>query len=209
MSEQLQVTRRATRGKRQARKARAQGQIPAVLYGHGKEVISVSVSADEVAAALRHGARVVKLSGEVADEAMISQVQWDAMGTEVLHLDLIRVEAGDSVHVSVPVVLRGDAPGAHHGGVVQHLLHEVRIDCPVTLLPESLVVSINKLDIHQAITAQQLALPAGAQLLVDPTAIVVQCVPPVDDEAEAAAAGETAEPEVIGRKAKEEEESEE
>ena len=129
MSETLQVTRRETRGKRNARRQRAAGAIPAILYGHGEESISLTLKATEINAAIRHGSRVVDLAGDVADQVLIREVQWDTFGTDVLHVDLTRVAADETITVNVPMELRGVAPGTKEGGVVEHLVNEVEIDC--------------------------------------------------------------------------------
>jgi large subunit ribosomal protein L25 len=204
MAEKLHVRRRETRGSRSAKRLRASGSIPAILYGHGGASISLSVPADEMAAAVRHGAQLVELTGDVQQSALIRETQWDAFGMELLHVDFARVEAGESVETTVSVELRGDAPGGREGGIVTHHLHEVQIECPVTQIPDKITLNINELGLGESVHAQELSLPSGAKLLTDPSAVVVHCsVPaaPVEEEAPA----EPAEPEVIGRKPTEEE----
>jgi large subunit ribosomal protein L25 len=203
----VHVQVREARGTRLARRLRANGQVPAVLYGHGEETVSLVVPKNELEALLRHGGRVVELQGAVSGSALLRDVQWDPFGVEVLHLDLARVRRGETVEMTIPVELRGDAPGTHEGGVVEHLLHELEIRCPVTELPERIRVNINHLELGQHITVAELDLPPQVEPLSEPTAIVVQCVQPKEVE-EVEAVAETAEPEVIGRKETEEEESE-
>jgi large subunit ribosomal protein L25 len=112
--------------------------------------------------------------------------------------------------MSVAVVLRGEAPGAKTGGVVEHVLHEVEIECPVTSLPDRLEININHLALGDSIFAREIPLPEGARLLIDEDLLVVHCVEVkgVDLE-EVAGAPEAGEPEVIGRKAEADEEEEE
>jgi large subunit ribosomal protein L25 len=148
----------------------------------------------------------VELQGAVSGNALIRDVQWDPFGADVLHLDLTRVARGETVEMMIPVELRGDAPGTHEGGVVEHLLHEVEIRCPVAALPERIRVNINHLELGQHITVAELDVSSDVQVLNEPTAIVVQCVTP-KEEVEVEAVAESAEPEVIGRKESEEEES--
>ena len=100
MAEVLNVQLRETRGKRNARRDRLAGQLPAVLYGHGKETLSLLLSADEFQAAMRHGARLVKLTGAVEEQAFIRQLQWDTWGTHVLHVDFTRVSEHEKVRVA-------------------------------------------------------------------------------------------------------------
>ena len=192
-----------------ARRLRRRGEVPAVLYGHGGNAVSLSVPSDALKAVIRHGSRVVALTGAVNEQALLSELQWDVYGTEVLHLDLVRVVEGEKVHLHIAVELRGEAPGAKEGGAVELVMHEIEIDCPVMSIPEKLVVSIRELQLEQHIAAGDIRLPEGATLLTDPEAVVVTCHRVVDQEVEEVPTGETAEPELIGRKPAEEGEEEE
>jgi large subunit ribosomal protein L25 len=207
-AEVLNVVLREEVGTNRARRLRAEGKVPAVVYGHGEETVNISVPAEEIQAAIRHGSHLVQLKGAVKQNALISDVQWDPFGVDVLHIDFTRVVAGETVEVTVPVELRGEAPGAREGGILNHVVHEVTVECPVSAIPDKIEVNINEMHLGNAVSLGELALPAGAKLVGDPEELVVQCIEPmVVAEEEEAAAGETAEPEVIGRK--EEEEGEE
>jgi large subunit ribosomal protein L25 len=208
MAEALNVTKRESRGKREAKRLRQAGSIPAILYGHGEANQSLAVVADEMASVVRHGGRVVELKGAVNEKAFIRALQWDVYGTDVLHVDFARVSEHERVEVKVKVELRGEAPGVKDGGAVEHIVHEIEIDCEALSIPEKIDVSIRELKIGDSITAGEVKLPEGAKLLSDPDDVIVHCVVHREEE-EAAAGGEAAEPEVIGRKAGEEEEGEE
>ena len=205
MAETLSVKIRESRGTSRARRQRAGGEIPAVLYGHGKESVSLTVPRDQVVAVVRHGGHLVQLAGDLSDTALVRDVQWDAFGVDVLHLDLARVEAGEKVRLNIAVELKGSAKGLKEGGVVIHVRHEVQIDCPVVSIPDRLIVNINNLALGESITAGQAELPEGATMLTDHDAIIVQCTSPLAELESETPAGE-AEPEVVGRKAKEGEE---
>jgi large subunit ribosomal protein L25 len=183
--------------------------LPAVLYGHGKETLSLLLSAEEFQAALRHGARLVKLAGAVDEQAFVRQLQWDTWGSNVLHVDFTRVSEHERVRVRVALELRGEAPGLKAGGVVKQQIHDVEIECEATALPDRLYVNVNQLEMGSSIAVGQLELPAGLQVFGDPEAVVVECVEPVEEVEEAAAAAGEVEPEVIGRKKEEGEEEEE
>ncbi len=204
MAETLEVARRDQTGKRRMRRMRAGGDIPAVLYGHGQENITLSIPAEQLAAAIRHGARMVDLTGAVSESALIRDIQWDTFATDVLHVDLTRVDKSELVEVTLAIELRGVAPGIRAGGVVQQPLHEVEIECPAGSIPENIEVNINHLELDQAIHARELELPEKAKLLTPEEQIVVQCVMPTVVEEEEAVPGEGAEPEVIGKAAEEE-----
>jgi large subunit ribosomal protein L25 len=203
MAEALNVEVRESRGSRESRRMRKNGKIPAVLYGHGEATVSLSVGHDDLAAALRHHSRLVELKGGVNESALIRELQWDPFGIDVLHIDFARVSADERIEVQVSVELRGTAPGAAEGGVIEHLLHEVTVECLATAIPDRIQVKMGSLNKGQAITVGQLELPEGVKMLSDPEDIVVQCVE-AQVEAEPELHGETAEPEVIGRKPEEE-----
>lgn len=204
----LNVQRRETRGKRNARRQRQAGTLPAVLYGHGQETIPLSLAAEELESAIRHGHRLVSLTGAVNEQAFVRQLQWDVWGKGILHVDFTRVSAHEKVRVQVTVELRGEAPGLKQGGVIKQSVHQVSIECEVTSLPEKLHVNVNQLALGQSITIADLELPPTVRVLMEPETVVVECHEPIEVAEEAAGPGETAEPEVIGRK-KEEEETEE
>jgi len=208
MAEVLNVHLRDSRGKRNARRLRQAGMIPAVLYGHGEETVALAVPAEQLDAAVRHGSRLVNLVGDVQQQAFVRELQWDTWGAHVLHADFTRISAHEKVAIEVSVELRGEAPGLKEGGIVEHLLHEIEIECEATAIPEKIQVNINQLNLGDSISAADLELPRGARLLSDREALVVQCVEPAAAEEEAEV-GEEAEPEVIGRKKEEEEEEEE
>ena len=203
MSDQLNVTKREKLGTRNSRRTRRAGQIPAVLYGHGLETVSLSVSRDEFWAAIRHGARLVDLKGEVNESAFIRDVQWDAFGVDVLHVDLTRIDKDEKLDVTVNVELRGVAPGISQGGAVSHQRHDIEIRCTAITIPEKLTANINNLALGDVILASDLEIPEGAELLVEPDTVIVQCIEAISEDEEAAVM-ELAEPEVIGRKADDE-----
>jgi len=208
MAEVLNVELRDTHGTRHTRRHRRAGRLPAVLYGHGQACLSLLVSAEQMEAAIRHGARLVKLTGAVEEQAFVRELQWDTWGKHILHVDFSRVSEHEKVEVRVKVEVRGEAPGMKAGGVVRHLIHELEIECEATSIPDRLHLSINQLNMGDKITVGQLTLPPGVVVLGDPEAVVVECIEPVVvEEAEPAEAAE-AEPEVIGRKKEEEAEEE-
>ncbi len=209
MAEVLNVTKREPKGKRDARRLRASGIVPANLYGHGEENLSLAIHADEVRAAVRHGARVVDLQGAVKEKAFIRELQWDTFGTHVLHMDLTRVSVDERLTVTVPVELRGQAEGLKEGGVVEMVIHEVEVECLAIEIPEKLFLRVNSLKLGDSLMASAIELPSGVKLISDPDELVVHCVHAVTEEELEAGGAEGAEPEVIGRKAEDEAESEE
>jgi large subunit ribosomal protein L25 len=210
MALQLAVESRDTQGKHRNRRLRQSGKIPGILYGHGLECVPLSVAADVLTAAIRHGSRLVSLTGAVNESAFIRDLQWDTWGTHILHVDFTRISEHEIVEVKVTVELRGESPGVREGGVVVQHIHEVEIACPASAIPEKLAVNINHLMLEQSILLGSIALPEGAKVLSgDPDDVVVECIVPKEMPEEGAAEAVPGEPEVIGAKEKEGEESEE
>ena len=204
----LAVELRQETGKRRNRRLRKAGKIPAVLYGHKQDVVSLALEADEVAAVIRHGNRFVALTGAVNERAFIKECQWNTWGTEVLHVDFARVSEHERIRMTVPFDLRGEAPGVKEGGVVKQHIHTVEIECEPSNAPEKIDLNINNLQFNQIIHLSEVELPEGVKILGDLNVPAVECTEAVEvPEAEEAAAGGE-EPEVIGRKKEDEEESE-
>ncbi len=204
MAEVLNVEVRSERGTREARRLRREGKVPAVLYGHGEKAVSLLIGGEELTNAVRRHTRLVDLRGGVTDSALIRELQWDPFGLEVLHVDFTRVSADERIEVKVSIELKGDAPGTHEGGVLEHLIHDLEIECLATKIPERIVVRVNALKVGDKITVAELQVPEDVKVLADAEDVVVQCVEAAQ-EAEPELAGEAAEPEVIGKKPEDEE----
>lgn len=200
MSDLLEVESRTLLGKTNNRRMRRSGKLPAVLYGHGQESVSLVVCADQLGASLRHGAHLVQLTGAADGQALLQHVQWDTFQKYVLHVDLMRVDASDRVKVEIPVILRGEAPGENEGGVVEVLCHTVEIETNATNIPGSLHLSINDLHLGGSLIVADIEdLPDGATVLTDE--VLVHCIEAKVLEGEdAEATGGGAEPEIIGQK---------
>ena len=204
----LQTETREGRGTRLSEKLRKLGKVPAVVYGHKEKTLSVSVGHDVLLSAVRHGARIVEVDlGGKVEKAQIMELQWDYLGKDVLHVDFKRVSADERITITVPVELKGIAPGIAAGGLLDQPLHTLRIECPVLAVPDTIKVNINELAIDTAIHVRELKLPEGVKVLDEGDAIVVQVKTPAAD---ADAEGEgTAEPEIITARKKAEDEAEE
>lgn len=202
MSETLEVKKRELVGSRGVSKLRSQGMVPAVLYGHGEENVNLCVRKDALGLVIRHGSKILSLTGDINDTALLREVQWDPFGVEILHIDLNRVSQSESVDVTLPVELHGEAPGTSEGGQINFVTHELTISCPAALVPEHLVVPLGGLHLGQSIHASEVKLPEGAKMVTPASVVVVQVAKPqvLADEAET---GTGAEPELI-RKPKEE-----
>ena len=202
----LSVERREEVGKRRNRRLRESGKTPAVLYGHKKEVVNLTVPTEMVEAALRDGSRFVQLSGGVSERVFIKEVQWNVWGDVVLHVDFTRVARDEILQLTIPVVLRGEAPGIKEGGVVKQHLHMIEIEAKPVDVPENILVGINELGLDEQIRIADLDVPEGVKLLADPETIVVECSEQIIMEEPETEELEGVEPEIIGREHDEKEE---
>ena len=209
MADVLHVSKREEMGSSACRRLRNAGSIPAVLYGHGLQNVHLSVPEIEVHAALRHGKKMVEMQGDVSDNALLRDIQWDALGAEILHLDLTRVSAEESVEVEIAIVIRGEAPGTKQGGILEQVTHRLMIRCPAGAIPDHLEIKVNELQLNESISASAIQLPAKSELVSDSETIIVNCIQPIAEPGEEEAApSEGVEPEVIGRAAEGEEDTE-
>ena len=212
MAETLKVKRREKLGGGNNRRLRKSGQVPAILYGHGEATVPLAVESSAIMNVIRHGHKLVKLEGDVAEGAFIKAVQWDVFGKGLIHIDLLRVSDTEQVRTTVSIELKGTAPGLTEGGIIEFVLHELEIECPAAAVPEKLIVSVNDLHLNQSIHAKDVSLPQGASLLDDGDLVVVHCITPhVTEEAPAGPLAEpgAAEPELIRKEKPAEEEGEE
>ena len=202
MSDTLETLPRTVDGSRGSRRLRQQGLVPANLYGHGEKNVSLAAKREAVEAIVRHGSLFIELTGAVKTAAVVRELQWDAMGSEPIHLDLLRVSKSDKVKVRVPIDMKGECPGLRAGGVLTLVLHELEFECTAEAIPDHIHAQVGHLEVGHAIHVRELELPKGARALANPEETVVTCMVPGKKAEEAAAVA--VEPEVIGRKAAEE-----
>lgn len=210
---QLNGSRRERLGKGGARKARAAGQIPGVLYGHGETPVAVALDSREFQTAMRGhkgGNALVNLkldSGEFT--ALIRDAQYDPLSRAVLHLDFQHVSLTETVEIEVEVRSSGLALGVKDGGgILETIVRTLEVRCLPTAIPDAIVVDVSALNIGESIHVRDIKLE-GVTILTDPDTTVLTVVPPTVEEAavagETPAAGGPAEPEVVGAKGKKEE----
>lgn len=194
-------------GSKNAAKVRAKGLLPAVIYGHKQQPESVCVDHKALVDGLHHGHRLFELQFEGKSEVLlVKEIQYDYLGKEVIHIDLMRVDLNEKAVVSVPLTFKGTAKGTSEGGVLDMHLDHIEINCPVTMIPESFTVKVKSLGLGDAIYAKDIAIPGGAELVTDPEQIVANCHAVVEKpEVEETEGDEDAEPEVITEKHQDEE----
>jgi len=162
---------RTSFGKGAARKIRATGKIPAVIYGHGTEPQHVTLPSHEVGLILRKANAVLDLDINGKSQlALVKDVQKDPVKQIIEHLDLVVIRKGEKVIVDIPVHLEGEAES---GTQVLQDANTLSIEAEATNIPERLVVNIEGLGEGTHITAADVALPAGSTLISDPETLVV------------------------------------
>lgn len=198
---------RAQFGKGFARRLRAAGKIPAVVYGHGTDPLHVALPGHQVGLILRRANAVLELDVEGKEQlALVKDVQRDPVHQIIEHIDLLVVRKGEKVQVEVPVVVTGEP----FSGTIANLDNAtVRLEVEATHIPENIVVDVEGLEDGTHITAGDVTLPRGATLLDDPTLLIVAIsVPAATIAAEDEIEAEDAEEAAAQSEAAEEEEAE-
>jgi large subunit ribosomal protein L25 len=171
MAEQITAEARTNFGKGAARKLRAAGRIPAVLYGHGTDPVHISLPGHEVSLIIRRANAVLDLALPTGSQlALVKDVQKDPVRQIIEHLDLLLVRSGEKVEVEVPVVLQGES----FAGTIATLdAQTLLLNVEATHIPEHVVVDVEGAQDGTQITAKDIELPRGASLAGDPELLVV------------------------------------
>ncbi|MDP9296518.1 MAG: 50S ribosomal protein L25 [Actinomycetota bacterium] len=201
MEVQLEADEREGTGKGVARKLRASGQVPAVLYGHGMDPVSVSVNSRELYHVLHTGAGANVLVdlhvGSKKHLVLAREIQRDHIRGELVHVDFLAIRRDEKIHVDVPISIVGESPGVKQGGVVEHHLWEISAECLPADVPESVEVDISRLEIGDSFRVEDLGALGGLTILTPVEETILSVVTPqVLEVEEVAAEGEVAEGEV-------------
>ncbi len=188
----LNAVKRTDSGKGVARKLRAGGRAPAVVYGQGEDALLLSIDALETMNLFNHISvenTIVELRVEGEKKpipTLVREVQLHPFKPELLHVDFYMIQEGVLVEVTVPLHVHGDAPGVKlQGGVLQQVEHDLPVRSIPSQIPEDLTVDVSELQIGDQITAGQLELPEGVTLLLeDDQALVLVSAPRVAEVAE-------------------------
>jgi len=204
----LKAEFRKQTGSKAAVRVRQQGQIPAIVYGHKREPVAISVNAHDFVEGLHHGHRLMDMQiDNKPQKVIVKDLQYDHLGKDIIHADLMRVSVTEMVTVTIPVELKGTAKGAEGGGIIQEHTDRLEVECKVTDLPESIVVSVKDIDVGDSLHARDVKLPDGVKLASDTDILILTCslvaasksTEELEEEAPAA-------PEVIGEAEKAESE---
>ena len=217
---QLMATPRSATGKGVARKLRASGQIPGIIYGHAREPQALTINTRDFEKLLEHISAentVIELAiGGKTSRTLIREIQRHPFKREYLHVDFQELVAGELVTVRIPIVLVGSPEGVRlEGGVMDQVLRELEIEVDPVNMPNHIDVNVENMKIGESVHVSDLTLPAGVTAMVEgdttivvvsaPRAVVEETAAATAEGAEGAAPAAAAEPEVIRAKKTEEE----
>jgi large subunit ribosomal protein L25 len=212
----VQAKQRDGRGKNDARRSRRDGMVPITVYGGGAETVAAVAPLRDLAAILRSESGrntifTIDVEGLGPSEVMFHDRQIDPIRGRLIHADLTRLVKGQKIEVTVPLHLEGEPVGVKEKqGVLEQIFREIEIRCEPRSIPDSINVDVSHLDVHDVLHVSDLVVAEGIEILED-AEVVIATVGIVKEEVEAAPViegEEPAEPEVIGKGKKEEEEGE-
>jgi len=172
----LKAEVRKQTGSKDAARVRKQGRIPAVVYGHEKEPVAVSLDAHSLGKGVQRGQRLANVQiGRMSEKVLVKDLQYDHLGKDIIHVDLMRVDVSEMVKVRVPIELKGTAKGTHEGGILEEHVDHLEVECKVTDIPDCIVVSVKDIDIGDSLHAGEIELLDGVKLVSDPSMLMIAC----------------------------------
>ena len=197
----LQAQERDTRGKNAARRLRASGMTPAVLYGEGNEAggsTALAVPTKIVDYTLHHfgdnALYNIDFDGATST-ARVVDAQRDPVSGLLVHVDFAPVDMRERIEITVPLAVVGEAPGVEEGGVLQQVAYEIQVESLPGDIPQEITIDVSSLGMHENLTLGDLTLPESVTLLSEPEEVAVTVTAPTEiTEEEMEAAGIVEEP---------------
>ena len=202
----LEVTRRENGGKNVARRLRAAGRVPAVVYGGHREPVAIDVDrkiVSELVHKSEHGLRsifLLKMTGtDQQRHVMIKDIQINPLTRKVTHIDFVRVTMDEKLRVSIPIRIVGTAIGVKEGGLLDWQVREVQVECLPSAIPDMIDIDVSALGSHDYYRVSDIKLPEGVKVLEDAERVVVGVTHAKAEVVEAVPGTEAvaAEPEVV------------
>ena len=203
----LIAKKRELQGSANMRRMRRAGTLPGVIYGEGKEGLAIQLDTHAFEQILHHHASEtmlvkIDIEGEGVISALVKEVQHHPVSSDLMHVDLQKVIAGKPIQVEIMLELMGEAAGVKAGGVLDHVMHSISVECLPKNLVEAIEIDVSDMEIGTVLHVSDLQLGADFKVLVDEEAIVASVAEPrvevEEEEEDIAATG--AEPEVINEK---------
>ncbi len=208
----LKASLREGKGKQATQKLRKVGEVPAIVYHRGEPSVPITLNEKELMKILRsaEGENVlISLAIEGAKKksrpVLIKEIQRHPVKRSVLHVDFNEISLSEKITVDVEVVAQGEPAGVkQEGGILEHVLREVKVQCLPTDMPKHIDVDVSALKLNDSIHVRDLKLSEKIKILTDPDALLFQVKLPVEEKVEETLPGETPELEVIREKKEEE-----
>ena len=207
----LKASLREGKGKQKSIKVRKEGLVPGVVYHRGEQSVSISMVEKDLLKILRssEGENVlisltVEGSKKKARPVLIKEIQRHPVKRAVLHVDFNEISLSEKITVDVEVVAQGEPVGVkQEGGILEHVLREVKVQCLPTDIPKHIDVDVSALKLNSSVHVRDLVLSDKVKVLTDGDALLFQVKLPVEQKVEEAVPGETQEVEVIREKKEE------
>ncbi|MBU0533243.1 MAG: 50S ribosomal protein L25 [Candidatus Omnitrophica bacterium] len=211
----LDVQERKEKGKGEIGRLRKAGFVPAIVYGDNSKGLSVKIDKKILVHFLRaigngNVLTNLKIKGEkgISEQlVIIKDTQFDPVREDILHLDFQRVSLTKKIISEVRIILKGEPEGVKAGGMLDHALRTVQVECLPADMPERIEIDISTFKIHDGIHVKDLPIPAGVEMITDMERNVFSILPPRKIEVDEETIKTDEEPEVIGEKGKEEAET--
>ena len=174
----LKAEIRERAGSKAVQKVRNEGRIPAIVYGHKQTPVAISLDAHNFMEGLHHGHRLMDVQiNKKKEKIIVKDLQYDYLGKNIIHADLMRVDITETVKLTVPIELKGaaNAKGTHEGGIIEEHADHLEIECRATDIPETIVVWVKDVGVGDALHAGDIMLPEGVKLLSSPETLLVTC----------------------------------
>lgn len=203
----LKVKLRDRTGKEYVKKLRKNGLLPAVLYGpHLKKSLPLEVDIKELRSFLSQSDKAKIITLEITDQktdkqhnVIIKDLQWDLIKGDLQHLDFYAVTRGETVTTTVPISFVGKSQGEKIGGIVEHLVRELDLECLPKDLPSIIEVDITPLGLGDSLSVGDIKVPSGIKVLTHPQEVVVSVVSPAKEEVKVEEKEAVEEVEVVGK----------
>jgi large subunit ribosomal protein L25 len=211
----LKADKRAETGKGGARSLRRQDILPAVMYGVG-ETIPIKLNRKEIQKLLysgggEHALITLELNegGSKTSEhpVLIKDYQREPVSEELLHVDFIEVSLKEKIRVTIPVVIIKEPAGIKMGGIMQHRVREIEVECLPTQIPDKIEIDAGPVEIGHSLHISDIPAMEGIKIVTDPSEVILSVTAPKEEVVAAPAEAEAAEPEVLKAKGKAEEEA--
>jgi len=163
-------------GSKAVREVRQRGRVPAIVYGHKQKPVAISFDEHDFVEGLHHGHRLIDVQvGRKKEKMIVKELQYDHLGRNVIHADLMRVNITETIKVSVPIELKGTAAGTHEGGIIDEHVDNLEVECKVTDIPETIVISVKDVKVGDVLHAGDIELPENVKLASPPETLLVAC----------------------------------